>query len=511
MAFVLGQVTGTKALASIISEIAIGTSLESVDSIAAAGTGYAVGDEIRIQGGDFLVRATVEVTSVGGSGDVTGVRITNAGLYSTVPTDPVTTASDDGSGCTLNLTFSANGWERLRATNVAGAASSATINAAGTGYSVDDVLTLSGGEVNVAATFRVTSVGGSGEVTGIELVEQGSYHVTPSDPVSTTGGGGSGCTLDVTFGGSGDSEIIMVGEGDAGADEIYVGIQTDTTGTSEQLFLAGFTGFNADLPWASQPGKSPGAIGSDDNPFCPTHNLAIAYWVSVTPRRILFAYRAVTFYGSGHLGFLNPYLTGNEWSYPMYIAACSSEDEGGFAPDQTFCYVGNPTRNGPGGNGSALVRTPVGWEAVANSDDNDEVSDGTNYVWPYAAGPSYSGNGSTAVAASTATAQWSGSAGSPANTAFSPVGTPAGSPGLNIHPTPNSGGDLYLKVPCVVYKRPSNQSGLIIYGEIDGVFAINSGGVLIPENRLVEDDIAYLILGGGNDTGTKGLWAFREN
>lgn len=79
-------------------------------------------------------------------------------------------------------------------------AASATVAAGGTGYSVSDQLTLSGGTFGSAAVFNVDSVSG-GVVTAVSVVtdSEGDYTVTPSNPVTTTGGGGSGCTLNVTW------------------------------------------------------------------------------------------------------------------------------------------------------------------------------------------------------------------------------------------------------------------------------------------------------------------------
>ena len=80
---------------------------------------------------------------------------------------------------------------------------SGTIDTAGTGYSENDILTPATGTKTRAATFRVTSVGGSGEVTGVELVDPGdSYTVDPTlDGVATTvlPDNGSGCELDLVM------------------------------------------------------------------------------------------------------------------------------------------------------------------------------------------------------------------------------------------------------------------------------------------------------------------------
>lgn len=73
-------------------------------------------------------------------------------------------------------------------------------SAAGTGYAVDDVLTVSGGTFTQVATFEVVSVDGSGGVISVRVQCGGTYTVAPGNPASTsTGGGGSGCTLNLTF------------------------------------------------------------------------------------------------------------------------------------------------------------------------------------------------------------------------------------------------------------------------------------------------------------------------
>lgn len=74
----------------------------------------------------------------------------------------------------------------------------ATVTAGGTGYSVGNELTLSGGTQTQAAVVVVTAVSG-GAVTAVspKATARGMYTVLPTNPISTTGGGGSGCTLNV--------------------------------------------------------------------------------------------------------------------------------------------------------------------------------------------------------------------------------------------------------------------------------------------------------------------------
>jgi hypothetical protein len=76
-----------------------------------------------------------------------------------------------------------------------------TITSGGTGYSVNDVLTFSGGVIGVGSTasaVTVTSVSG-GVITGISINQFGTgYSTVPSNPISVTGGTGTGATFTVS-------------------------------------------------------------------------------------------------------------------------------------------------------------------------------------------------------------------------------------------------------------------------------------------------------------------------
>lgn len=72
---------------------------------------------------------------------------------------------------------------------------SVEISNPGSGYSVNDVLTLVGGTFSSVGRARVTSVGGGGEILTVEVDTEGSYSQAPSAPYLTTGGTGSGATL----------------------------------------------------------------------------------------------------------------------------------------------------------------------------------------------------------------------------------------------------------------------------------------------------------------------------
>ena len=103
----LGQtITGSTVTAkTIITALGSGTVLS--ESIVAAGTGYAVNENITVLGGVFgSSPATYTVTSIGGSGAVTGLTRTFSGQYTSNPANDVSTSSDgSGTGLTLTLTF----------------------------------------------------------------------------------------------------------------------------------------------------------------------------------------------------------------------------------------------------------------------------------------------------------------------------------------------------------------------------------------------------------------------
>jgi hypothetical protein len=85
---------------------ALGGSAALSFSITAAGTGYAVGDTITVTGGIYSQQATYTVSTIGGSGAVTGLTTVNNGVYTVVPGTPsATTTSGNGTGLTLTLTF----------------------------------------------------------------------------------------------------------------------------------------------------------------------------------------------------------------------------------------------------------------------------------------------------------------------------------------------------------------------------------------------------------------------
>lgn len=139
------------------------------------------------------------LTVVGGSpgSGATMVAIVNAGSIKGFTISP-------GSGYAVVPTFTPGGGSGGSGFAVGGtlmkASATPAISTAGTGYQLNDVLSLSTGTSRVKVSVKVTGVNGSGGVTAITLVDAGLYSVLPSAPSNVTGGSGSGAQLTVNWG-----------------------------------------------------------------------------------------------------------------------------------------------------------------------------------------------------------------------------------------------------------------------------------------------------------------------
>lgn len=68
------------------------------------GVGYSVGDVITVSGGNSAIPTQLTVSSVSG-GVITGVTISNAGLYTVAPTSPAHVTGGAGTGATFTLSY----------------------------------------------------------------------------------------------------------------------------------------------------------------------------------------------------------------------------------------------------------------------------------------------------------------------------------------------------------------------------------------------------------------------
>lgn len=121
---------------------------------------------------------------------------------------------------------------------------SQVIATAGTGYAVNDTITVLGGVYGTTpATYTVSTIGGSGAVTGLTLVNSGNYTSQPTNNVTTsTSGSGTGLTLTLTFGtGSGTTGTYPISASQTVASRTMYALNFTVLPTNDGAFTGGNT------------------------------------------------------------------------------------------------------------------------------------------------------------------------------------------------------------------------------------------------------------------------------
>jgi titin len=112
----------------------------------------------------------------------------------------------------------------INGSNVINSALTADVQMGGSGYAVNDTISIAGGRFSQQAVLRVTSESG-GAVTGVSVQTPGNYAEPPTNPVgqATTSGRGSGATFSIrwTTTASSGSPIITVLNARAGTVRSY--------------------------------------------------------------------------------------------------------------------------------------------------------------------------------------------------------------------------------------------------------------------------------------------------
>jgi hypothetical protein len=124
--------------------------------------------------------------NISNGGTVTAITRTNSGgaNYTTVPSVTVSAPTTvSGVQATASATMFVG---------------SATVSAGGSGYAVGNVLTIVGGTNSSVATLTVATLSGSAVAT-VTITTIGSYTALPSNPVSVTGGAGTGATFTLAW------------------------------------------------------------------------------------------------------------------------------------------------------------------------------------------------------------------------------------------------------------------------------------------------------------------------
>ena len=200
----------------------------------------------------FGIGVTAETVIVSGSGTSWTVNISQ-----TVASETMNTAAAGaiitgslGSG-TLTVTAVSSGTlyvgQTIQGTSVtantvitalgSGIVLSGSVSSGGTGYAVNDTVTVVGGTYSQPATYVVTSVS-AGVVTGITQTSGGTYTSNPVSPVTTsTSGAGTGLVLALTFGtGSGGTGTYTVSGSQTVSSETLYALSFSVLPTSDGAF-----------------------------------------------------------------------------------------------------------------------------------------------------------------------------------------------------------------------------------------------------------------------------------
>lgn len=139
-------------------------------------------------------------------GSVTGTVANPTFVAATLQTDEAI-VSAAGTGYAVNDNVTVTGGTASTATGLTVASIkvvSGAVDTAGTGYNVNDTLTFSGAGYTTPAILRVTSIDGSNGITGLTVIQAGQFTgvTAPTNAVTptSTSGGGSTAAVDLTWG-----------------------------------------------------------------------------------------------------------------------------------------------------------------------------------------------------------------------------------------------------------------------------------------------------------------------
>lgn len=193
-----------------------GSATASVNYFQVSGANTTFEPVFSAQGSDTNISMAFQSKGTGGISLSTGSTGTNLVNGTTVTAITRTAA---GSGYTsipsvvISAPTTAGGVQATATATMELAAVTQTVVNGGTGYTVNDVLTISGGTFGTAAQFVVTAVSG-GVITAVVRGSIGvGYTALPTNPVSVTGGTGTGATFNASWGITNVFTITNAGSG----------------------------------------------------------------------------------------------------------------------------------------------------------------------------------------------------------------------------------------------------------------------------------------------------------
>lgn len=140
------------------------------------------------------------------------------------------------------------------------------------------------------------------------------------------------------------SEAILKGVGNAGTDEIFVGVRSeyDAAAGWYNLFLNGYTGYDAnEQSWFQQPGAlnlfgqaTPYAV-----PMVPCWDTTMPYWLVASGRSFRFCVKVSTSYEGGYAGFFLPYATPQQYPYPLAVGGSLVPQDAARSAEWRYSYA----------------------------------------------------------------------------------------------------------------------------------------------------------------------------
>jgi hypothetical protein len=177
-------ITNSASTVNFLQVVGSATNLEPIMSVQGTDTNISMGLQSKGTGAIDLAAGSSGVNISNGQ-TVTAITRTSAGsLYTSVPIVTISAPTTAG-GVQATAQARVFVWSN-------------PITTAGTGYTVGNTLTAIGG-TGTAYSFTVTSIDGSGGITGVNIVNFGDYTVVPTNPVTFSGGTGTGFTSNMTW------------------------------------------------------------------------------------------------------------------------------------------------------------------------------------------------------------------------------------------------------------------------------------------------------------------------
>jgi len=185
------------------------------------------------------------ITAGGTINNYVAIAVQNKSNGASATTDVYASADNDGTTLTGHYTdmgILGSGFSPISN----GEIKSVSINVAGTGYSVNDVLTISSG--NGDGTVTVTTIGGGGVIQALSLSANGTGYTTGT-AIATTGGTGTGAKVNITS--LLDNTIYSANDNYVYGSGGNLVISTDTLGKEIPFSVGGFGSTNEVGRWTA--------------------------------------------------------------------------------------------------------------------------------------------------------------------------------------------------------------------------------------------------------------------